>query len=50
MQAAHAGLRIECLLELLRDRSHRQRLIEIIPSLHAFSLALQRGRGLEEAP
>jgi Lon protease-like protein len=47
MQAVDAGTRIERLLELLRDRRHRQRLIEIIPSLHAFSLSLQRGQGLE---
>jgi Lon protease-like protein len=47
MQAVDAGARIERLLERLRDRRHRQRLIEIIPSLHAFSLSLQRGQGLE---
>lgn len=50
MQAVDAGRRIELLLERLRDRRHRQRLIEIIPSLHAFSLALQRKGGLEETP
>ncbi|MHC5211927.1 MAG: LON peptidase substrate-binding domain-containing protein [Planctomycetota bacterium] len=50
MHAADAGQRIERLLEMLRDRRHRQRLIEIIPSLHAFSLALQRGRGSEGSP
>jgi Lon protease-like protein len=47
MQAVNLMQRTVLLESLLRERDHRQRLIEIIPSLHAFSLGLERGRGPE---
>jgi uncharacterized protein len=40
LQAMDLEQRVERLLALLRDKGHRQQLLEIIPSLHAFSLAL----------
>ena len=40
LQALDLERRVELLLELLRDKAHRQQLLEIVPSLHAFSLAL----------
>ncbi len=40
LQAVGVERRAELLLELLRSRRHRQRLIEIIPSLNGFSLGL----------
>src|SRR5262245_4545866 len=45
LQAVDLQQRIERLLGLLGNKEHRQHLLEIIPSLHAFSLALERGRG-----
>lgn len=43
MQAIEPVSRVELLLALLREREHRQRLLELIPSLHAFSLELESG-------
>ena len=43
MQAIEPASRVELLLALLREREHRQRLLELIPSLSAFSLALESG-------
>jgi uncharacterized protein len=40
LQALDLERRVELLLALLRDKAHRQQLLEIIPSLHAFSLVL----------
>ncbi|MGQ0552867.1 MAG: LON peptidase substrate-binding domain-containing protein [Planctomycetota bacterium] len=47
LQAVNVERRVSLLLELLTQRKHRQRLVEIMPSLHSFSLALERGRGPE---
>ncbi len=40
LQALPPEARVKLVLELLADRAHRKRLLEIIPSLHSFSLAL----------
>jgi hypothetical protein len=40
MQAIDPLERVELLLALLREKEHRQRLLELIPSLQAFSLQL----------
>jgi len=40
LQAHDLERRVTLLLSLLREKAHRQQLLEIIPSLHAFSLAL----------
>ncbi len=45
MQAADLHQRIGLLLALLGDKAHRQHLLEIVPSLHAFTLLLEKGRG-----
>jgi Lon protease-like protein len=44
LQALSPEQRVRLVLELLADRAHRKRLLEIIPSLHAFSLALDPPR------
>jgi len=44
MQAIDLVERIELLLALLREKEHRARLLELIPSLHAFSLELLGGQ------
>lgn len=44
LQAVDLGCRIDGLLELLSSRRHRQRLRDIIPSLHAFGLTLEKKR------
>jgi uncharacterized protein len=44
LQALPAESRVRLVLELLADRAHRKRLLEIIPSLHGFSLALDPPR------
>jgi uncharacterized protein len=41
LQALDLERRVAFLLLLLRDKAHRQQFLEIVPSLHAFSLALQ---------
>jgi Lon protease-like protein len=43
MQAVDPYERVELLLALLREKEHRQRLLELIPSLHDFSLSLDTG-------
>lgn len=43
MQAIDPAERVELLLALLREKEHRQRLLELVPSLHAFSLQLVSG-------
>ena len=43
MQAIDPVARVELLLALLREREHRQRLLELIPSLQSFSLELDPG-------
>ena len=48
LQAIDLETRVARLLALLGDKAHRQHLLEIIPSLHAFSLALEKGRGPEK--
>jgi len=40
MAAIAPAVRCRLLLELLRDRRHRQTLLELLPSLHNFSIAL----------
>ncbi len=36
-------------LDMLRERKHRQQLIEVMPSLHAFTLSMEEGRSPEES-
>ncbi|HZM01087.1 MAG TPA: LON peptidase substrate-binding domain-containing protein [Planctomycetota bacterium] len=43
MQAIDPVERIGLLLALLREREHRRRLLELVPSLHAFALELDGG-------
>jgi hypothetical protein len=45
MQAIDPVERVGLLLALLREKEHRQRLLELIPSLAAFSLQLDPGQG-----
>ena len=44
LQALPPELRVDLVLNLLADRAHRKRLLEIVPSLHGFSLALEPPR------
>ena len=45
--AGELDRRAGLVLEMLRERKHRQQLIEVIPSLHAFTLSMESGRGSE---
>jgi Lon protease-like protein len=45
LQALPPEKRTRLVLALLSDRAHRKRLLEVIPSLHAFSLSLDPPRG-----
>lgn len=45
LQAVDLEGRVALLLSLLREKAHRQQLLEIIPSLHAFSLSLGSPHG-----
>lgn len=40
LQALSPGQRVRLVLELLADREHRRRLLDVIPSLQGFSLSL----------
>jgi Lon protease-like protein len=42
--------RAALVLELLRERKHRQQLIEVIPSLHAFTLSMEPRTGSRPSP
>ncbi len=45
LQALSPAQRVNLVLQLLADREHRKRLLEILPSLQAFSLSLDPPRG-----
>jgi len=45
LQALPPEKRARLVLALLSDKAHRKRLLEVIPSLHAFSLSLDPPRG-----
>ncbi len=47
VQSVDLTTRMQQLLELTSQRRHRQRLLDIIPSLHAFSLSVDPGGGKE---